>query len=506
MSVKIDFDKIKDLHIICLGDIMLDEFIYGSVDRISPEAPIQVLKVNKNNQMLGGVGKVAANLLDLGAKVTLFSQVGHDFNGDRIAKLLDNYPTLEAYVYVDKRNCTVTKTRFLSGKQHILRVDQEENKGLNKEIETEMLENLKEVASVADVLIISDYNKGFVSPAIKQALSELPILKILDSKGDLTPYRGKVDILTPNIKELELYSGMKITDSESIKEAITKLNLKYNINNVLLTASEKGMYFFSKIGETPNPANDFMGRAMDGSKFPGVPEYPGVPIWDIHAERSYNNNPVDVSGAGDTVIAALAIGLGLVGFDHVQQAIEFASRAAGLAISKSGTSTVTEIEMKRNYNLLSINYRDQAEILYRVNAQHSMNRTIGFINGCFDLFHSGHATLLKKAKDQCDYLIVAVNSDATIKKLKGESRPIINEQDRCDVLKSNRHVDDVIIFDEDDPREILKLIRPHLIFKGIDYQGKPLIEQEVLDAIGCKLVLLTTTDESTTKIVNKLSN
>ena len=476
--MKIDFDKIKDLHIICIGDIMLDEFVYGSVDRISPEAPIQVLKVNKNNQMLGGVGNVAANLLELGAKVTLFTQIGHDVNGDKLTRLLDLYPTLEAFVFVDKDVCTITKTRFLSKKQHILRVDQEDNRGLNKEIEQQVIENLKEVATAANVLVISDYNKGFVSPEIKKVLGELQILKILDSKGDLTPYEGKVDILTPNIKELEQYSGLKIIDTESLQNAVSEFEKKYKIRNVLVTASEKGMFFFEKINGD----------------------------WTVHSEQSYNNNPVDVSGAGDTVMAALAIAMGLVGYEDVQQVLEFASRCAGIAISKSGTSTVSEKEIKRAYNLVPENYRSHTEILPKVHFQQMMGKNIGFINGCFDMFHSGHAKLLQKAKERCDYLVVAVNGDESIKKLKGEGRPIINEQDRCDVLKSNKHVDAVVIFDEDDPRGILKLIRPNVVFKGIDYQGKEMIEQDVLNQLGCQVEFLDTIATPTSKTIEKIKN
>lgn len=510
--MKIDFDKIKDLHIVCIGDIMLDEFIYGNVNRISPEAPIQILRVTKNNQMLGGVGNVAANLLELGAKVTIFSQIGKDINGDRIARLLDLYPNLEAYVYVDDSVCTTTKTRLLSGKQHMLRVDQEENKGLNKEIEEQVIQDLKEVCSVANVLIVSDYNKGFVSPAIKKTLVELPLLKILDSKGDLTPYKGMVDVITPNIKELEDYSGMRVIDFKTMSKAIDIFNSKYKINNVLVTASEKGMFFFEKIGMTQNPFENFVVHDSEKNKADheliqkASKNWKATPLWNWYAEKSYNNNPVDVSGAGDTVMAALAIGMGLTGFEDLQNTLQFASRAAGIAISKSGTSTVTQNEMKKEYNLIQTNYRDLVPVLNRVAEQHNMGRIVGFINGTFDMFHKGHLELLRKAKEHCDYLVVALNSDDSVKRYKGPTRPVIGENDRCDIISSNKYVDDVVIFDEDDPRETLLKIKPNVMFKGMDYKDKPLIEQEVMDLIGCKLVLLVTDEITTTKIVNKLNN
>ena len=485
MTMKIDFDKIKDLHIICIGDIMLDEFIYGGVDRISPEAPIQVLKINKNNEMLGGVGNVVANLLELGAKVTLFSQVGKDLNGNRIAKLLDQYPTLEAYLYVDKDYTTVTKTRFLTGKHHLLRVDQEEIKELKPEIEKQVIETLKEVASGANVLIISDYNKGFISNNIRESFGELQILKIMDSKSVLDHHNhGKIDVITPNIKELEKYAECKITDLESAKKAIDSFNLVYEINNILLTAGSNGMHFFSKIGA----------------------EAENTPIWEIYSEQAYNNNPVDVSGAGDTVIAALAIGMGLNGYEHIQDTIKFASHCAAIAVSKSGTSTVSLQEIKNVYNLIPTDYRNYANAIAKIRMQQSMNKTIGFINGAFDMFHSGHVALLKKAKEKCDYLIVAVNSDESIKRLKGESRPIINEQDRCDVLRSNKHIDDVVIFDDDEPTNIIRLINPHVVFKGADYKDKELIEQPVLDEIKCAVEYLDTIVTHTSETINRIKN
>lgn len=497
----VDFEKINDLHIVCIGDIMLDEFVYGSVDRISPEAPVPVLKSKDKLEMLGGVGNVVTNLHHLGAKVTLFSAVGQDINGRKILSMLEKYGSLEPNILVDTTTPTITKTRFLSGKQHLMRFDTEYKTEITPEAEARIIQHIQEVCVNADVIIVSDYNKGFMTHAIRTAIAQLETkaYKIVDSKAPVKDYIG-FDLITPNIKELENFTFESIKDKKGISQAIDIFYKMFAFKNILVTASEKGMFLYEKIG---SKKNQMLAKDINGNPFPEFADFYKTPIWRVHNEPTYNNNPVDVSGAGDTVVAAMAIAKGL-GLEH-QYALQFATHCAAISISKSGTSYVTVDELKYRYNQLQYNYRDIDATKARVKEQKSNNRTIGLVNGCFDLFHKGHLELLRKAKEQCNYLIVGVNGDATIKKLKGEDRPIQDEQTRCDILSSLRFVDEVVIFDEEDPRALILRIVPDLVFKGADYKDKAMIEQTVLDKLECGVIFIDLLpNTSTTATIDKI--
>lgn len=487
--MKIDFDKIKELHIVCIGDIMLDAFVYGSVERISPEAPVPVMKTTHTDYMLGGVGNVVVNLLNLGAKVTLFSMIGEDESGQRIAEMLQKFENLEAHVFVDPSIKTTTKTRYVSGKQHLVRIDDEDFASPNTESEAYAIEKLIESGITADVLIISDYNKGFVSKALKQAIASLPdsVYKILDTKGDLRSYMN-IDMVTPNVKELEKYSGQKISSPAQVSSAIDKFYTNHAIPTILVTASENGMVLYEQLG----------------IKSTATPTSPTQPIWRVHAEPAYNNNPVDVSGAGDTVVASIAVAIAL-DVDY-QYALEFASHCSAVAIGKKGTSHVELTEIKQRYNLVRTDYRDHTKVINTIRLQKKMGRTIGLVNGCFDLLHAGHLELLRKSKEVCNYLIVAINSDTTVKALKGNTRPIIDEQTRAEILEALKYVDAVVIFDEETPIETITKFVPDFIFKGKDYEGKELAEQEIVDRLDTSIIFFDTAVQSTTAIIKKIKD
>lgn len=487
--MKIDFEKIKDLKIVCIGDIMLDAFVYGSVTRISPEAPVPVMKTSHTDYMLGGVGNVAVNLLNLGANVTLFAMIGEDDAGKRVAEMLEQYPNLEAYVYVDKTINTTTKTRFVSGHQHLVRIDQEDLTVLTPEIELLAEQALQDVCGNADVIIISDYNKGFVSNRIKQIIGKLQThaFKIVDTKGDLHSFTN-IDMVTPNIKELEKYSQSKISGPQDVSKALDLFYKNYAIANVLVTASEHGMILYEQLGLKPQA----YGTA------------PSQPIWRVHAEPAYNNNPIDVSGAGDTVVAAVAIGVALkVDYQYV---LEFASHCAAVVIGKKGTSFVSQEEIKHRYNLIVPNFRDQENLVAKIKQQKKLGRTIGLVNGCFDIIHAGHLELLKQARDVCNYLVVAINADTTVTQLKGPTRPINDEQSRGEMLLSLKYVDEVVIFDETNPTEIIKKIVPDFVFKGKEYEGRQLSEQQALDDLDVSVIFFDTKPTTTTAIIEKIRN
>lgn len=491
--MKIDFNKIKELKVVCVGDLMLDEFISGTVSRVSPEAPVPVIKHGEIRRMLGGVGNVVANLLDLGAKVTLFSTVGEDSEGRTVLGLLQKYDALEAYISVDKETPTTTKTRFVAGKQHLIRYDKEARVSFTPEAEAAIIQSIKEACVDADVLIASDYNKGYLTSAIKESLAEIQgPFKIVDSKGSIAEYAKGFDLITPNIKELEEFTVSKVADG--MDNVVTLFNLMYSFPNILVTASERGMTLYSKEGTRKSKKT-----AKDGSIY-----YMTEPVWKKCYEPAYNKNPVDVSGAGDTVVASFAIGkaLGL----SFQDVLEFASHCAAISVNKAGTSTVSVEELEKRYNQDYVDFRDLMPVLSRLDYQRGNGRQIGFVNGCFDMLHLGHLTLLKKARENCQYLVVAVNSDYAVKQLKGETRPINDEHSRCELLSSLKFVDEVVIFDELDPREILSKLKPSVVFKGEEYSTKTIIEQETIDSISARVEFLKTNDISTTKIINKIKD
>lgn len=499
--MKIDFEKIKDLKVVCVGDLMLDEFVQGSVNRISPEAPVPVLKSENVIAMLGGVGNVVANLHELGAKVTLFSTIGEDANGKKLLSMLGDYKNLEAYISVDKAIRTTTKTRFVSGKQHMLRHDQESKVTFTEEAEAQIIQSITDACQDADVLIVSDYNKGYMTDNIKFALARMQTkaYKIVDSKGTIGAYSNGFDLITPNIKELENFTMSSIVAGTSTLVDI--LYKMYSFPQILVTASEKGMYLYEKTSERMKKIENPISKDMTGAPFV---HYEKSPVWRVHSEPAYNSNPVDVSGAGDTVVAAIAVGKGL-GLDY-QYILEFASHCSAISVSKRGTSTVTVDELKARYNEAVRDYGDVLSVQRRIKSQKQNGRSIGLVNGCFDIIHSGHLKLLKQAKEHCQYLVVAVNSDTIVKQLKGDSRPINDEATRCEMLASLKYVDDVVIFDEEEPTHIISELVPDMVFKGKEYEGKALVEQIVIDQLDIGLVFLETNDHSTTKIINKIQN
>lgn len=480
----ISFEEIKNLKILVIGDVMLDQFVYGSVNRISPEAPVPVLKISHTTEMLGGAGNVVNNLLSLGANVTFLGLIGDDGNGKQIQSLLQVKEKLESYLYVDDEYRTVTKTRFVGGIQHMVRVDQELDFTMSADLEKQIIAKLYELMLLVDVIIISDYNKGFITSNIKVALGKIktPAKKVLDAKGSLKEYAGQIDYITPNIKEAEQYSGINITSPETMSFAASAICRKYNLNKILITASEKGMYLFEAITEHP---------------------VTGVPLWSIQHQKTLNTTPVDISGAGDTVISALAIAIGLK-VDHAI-AMEFASQCAAISISKSGTSIVTLDEIMAKYQPSpTIDFRNIENVVETIDKIRSV-KTIGFVNGVFDLLHGGHIALLENARRHCDFLIVGINSDTSVKQIKGDSRPIIKEHDRATMLSAIRYVDAVIIFDEVTPEEILKQIRPDVVVKSSQYKDGNLPELTTLTEISCNLIYVDPDpSQSTTTIINDI--
>lgn len=453
--------KISGSRVLCVGDGMLDRYIYGTIDRISPEAPIPVLKVEREKHMLGGAGNVVANLAALGVHATLISAVAADPAGDDIRRLLNELGIESALESVSGRPTTV-KSRFIGATQQMLRVDREDAQPISADLEKRIIALVETHASKVGAIILSDYGKGLLTDNVIKAViaaaqkAQTPV--IVDPKGrDFSRYRG-ADIITPNRKELEEATGLRAVTDEEVIIAAEKMLDRSGVKNALITRSKDGMTLV-------------------------MPKHPPANI------PTRVREVFDVSGAGDTVIAGFAGALA-AGAD-MQIAATLANIAAGIVVGKSGTATVRPDEIRAaisdagqaHSKVMSASLAaEQAE------RAHVRGLKVGFTNGCFDLLHPGHVSTLRQSKAQCDVLIVAINSDASVRKIKGPLRPVQNESARADILAALDMVDMVVIFDEDTPLSLIKEIRPDVLVKGGQYTLEEVVGYDVVASYGGKVV------------------
>ncbi|WP_135081250.1 D-glycero-beta-D-manno-heptose-7-phosphate kinase [Terasakiella sp. SH-1] len=472
-----------DVEILCVGDIMLDRFIYGSVERISPEAPIPVLKIDREDAMLGGAGNVVRNLLSLGAQARFCGVVGEDEAGRNVGSLLNEDDNCCANLLLDTNRPTSVKTRFMASNQQMLRADSENTAPLDQSQQDDLLLDVAESLGTARVMVLSDYGKGVLDGETPTHLINLAkkagIAVIVDPKGtDYSKYRGAT-LVTPNRKELCEASRMKCDDDASIVAAARHIIESCGIENVLATRSQDGMTLVTNKGEVvhlPTEAREVF----------------------------------DVSGAGDTVVASLALALAQKA--SLSDGAKLANIAAGIVVAKIGTASVYSEEL-----IEALHHQDlsqaEAKIIQKETAKDRIQRwqaqgkTVGFTNGCFDLLHPGHISLLKQSANQCDKLIVGLNSDASVKRLKGDERPLQSEMARATVLSSLACVDMVVIFDEDTPLELLSCLLPDVLVKGADYTIDQVVGAELIQQNGGCVFLAQLEDGfSTTNTVNKMKS
>lgn len=478
-----EVERLRNVRILCLGDVMLDRYVYGDVVRVSPEAPIPVLKVRDERAMLGGAGNVVRNLSAIGAQVSFVSVVGSDPAGDEIAALLEALGDVEVRLVRDKGRRSTVKTRYVGMNQQMLRADQETDASLSLARQEEVLQHLRSLLPGVQALVLSDYGKGVLTPEIcRVAIEEardLNIPVIVDPKGrNYFQYSG-ASVITPNKRELADATGQLLEDDASIVAGARSLIEQFNIASVLVTRSQDGMSVVSG----------------DGT------------ITHLSAET---REVFDVSGAGDTVVsvlaAAIAAGLSLV------DAAGLANVAAGLVVSKVGTAVVYRDE-------LSAKLRDRklASLESKVATQHAAQDIVeswrrkglrvGFTNGCFDLLHPGHVALLAQARERCDRLVVGLNSDASVSRLKGPTRPIQPEVARATVLASLSNVDLVVMFEEDTPLELIVMLRPDVLIKGGDYTVETIVGAEFVQSYGGRVDIIELVPGfSTTKTVEKMNS
>jgi len=476
-------EQLKNAKVLCFGDIMLDTFAYGEVSRISPEAPVPVLKVSDKRSMLGGVGNVARNLCELGIHSTLLSIVGKDEAGDSI-KGLAAAMGAKPHLTPVKGRPTTLKTRFIATNQQVLRVDEETAEIAAAPDMEKVTAKFEKLVQQSDVVILSDYGKGIftaknVRGFIKKA-QKAGCRVIVDPKmTDYGAYQG-ADLITPNRKELEAATGgQPLKDQAAVQQAAKALIKAHDIKAILVTLSAEGMMLV---------------RA-------------GKPSLHIPAKA---REVYDVSGAGDTVVALMAAAWA-VGLDD-QTAMDLANAAASVVVGKLGTATTTQTELQAA--LLDLNQRsgrrkimELDEGLEKIAAWRKNGNKIGFTNGCFDLIHPGHVTLLAEARATCDKLILGLNSDASIKRIKGPKRPIQSEDSRALVLASFENVDMVILFGEDTPIDLIKTLQPDVLVKGSDYKVEEVVGHDVVAKYGGKVHLVQLVDgHSTTGITHRMAS
>ncbi len=457
--------RILDLQarsILVIGDVMLDRFVDGKVKRLSPEAPVPVLELAQESVMPGGAANVACNLAGLGCDVRLLSVSGNDPAGRKLAQLLGTNLSVDFHQIIDTDRPTTTKTRFRADGQQVLRVDEEVTSPVGHTTAEQLLTTFRDAVQSVELVVLSDYAKGAVAPDIVRQVIDIarkagkPV--VTDPKlADFSIYAGST-MLTPNLGELRNAAGLTSESLEDAAEAAATLARHHDIKSILVTLSARGMLLVNEDGSwTHDPAKTL--------------------------------EVFDVSGAGDTVIAM--IGAALAGGMADAEAVRLANIAAGVVVAKSGTAAACPGEIIAMGGAIPPRL-EQHQIAALCEDWRKDGHRIGFANGCFDLLHPGHIHLLKTAASACDRLVVGLNSDASVRRLKGETRPVQDEDQRAAVLSQLPFVDGVAVFGQDTPLELITVLQPDLIFKGGDYTAETVVGAEIAAARGGDVVIVPT--------------
>ena len=462
-------------NILVVGDLMIDHYLWGSCERISPEAPVQVVDIAKETTVLGGAGNVINNLVALGANVGVSSVIGDDANGVELIEMLSSIGVDTTNIITQKERKTSKKSRVIAVSQQILRYDKESKENIIDASCEKIINSLESVISSYDMVILSDYGKGVLTDELCEGIIKLStkngVKVLVDPKGsDFSKYKGAY-LLTPNKKEAILATGIEIDSKESLKEALLKLKKECELGISLITLSEDGIATY----------NDEM------KIFPTV------------AKEVF-----DVTGAGDTVIASIAYALSAG--KNIEETSAFANLAAGVVVGKIGSATVTlneieEYEASLHKSTSDAHIKSFEDINSIVKRCRDNGKKVVFTNGCFDILHVGHVKYLQEAKSFGDILVVGLNSDESVSRLKGPTRPVNTADDRAYLLAALEAVDYVVPFEEDTPYELIKMIKPDVLVKGGDYEGKKVVGTEFAG----KLKLVDFVDgKSTTKTIQKI--
>ena len=480
MTVAAFSRALSSLHILCLGDVMLDHFHTGEVRRISPEAPVPVLKLIDTLSMPGGAANTACNIVSLGAGVTLVAPIGSDSAGLELRTRLETDWSMRFFGAEDPRG-TIVKARYSALGQQLLRIDHENLSPLAPESREQLSALALGQVQDANLIVLSDYAKGALSPELCQAVIGaararcIPV--VADPKGhDFSKYRGAT-VITPNELELSIALGRTPTDETELIRLASELARGHDLSYVAVTRGKNGVMLVG-------PA--------------GLIEH--IPSFALEV--------FDVSGAGDTFVAGLSCAL--AAGEDMAAAVHYGNAAAGVAVGKVGTAVVTpeEIEQlvhERGRREKSVVISDYAEVARYVKAWRRTGAKVGFTNGVFDLLHMGHLRSIKAARAHCDKLVVAINSDASVKRLKGEMRPVQSEEVRAAVLANMQQVDLVVIFGEDTPIEVIRACEPDLLVKGGDYRAEEVVGHEIVEARGGRVLIVPTLHgHSTTATIGRM--
>mgnify|MGYP001322547934 FL=1 len=467
--------KNKRPNILVIGDLMIDHYLWGSCEKISPEAPVQIVNINSENILLGGAGNVINNLKKLGAKVDVISVLGECEISQDIRQLLNSIDVDTQYLITQKDRLASKKSRIVASQQQVVRFDRESKEAISKISETKILDFFNKIVSNYECILLSDYGKGVLTRKLTQSLIKIANnhnKKILvDPKGeDFSKYKNAY-LLTPNKKEASAATQIKITSKETLEQAIIKLKSKCNLAVSLITLSEDGIALLDE----------------------KLIIHPTVAI-----------EVFDVTGAGDTILASLGFALGCN--YSINDAVKFANLAAGIVVGKVGSATASLneiIEYEANFHPASneSQIKNLDEITILSNELKDKNKKIIFTNGCFDILHAGHVKYLEESKNLGDILIIGLNSNHSVSLLKGDQRPINDEMDRAIILSSLKSVDYVVIFDEDTPYNLIKAIKPHILVKGGDYKGKRVVGDDIANEL--KYINFIK-NKSTTKLIEKI--
>jgi D-beta-D-heptose 7-phosphate kinase/D-beta-D-heptose 1-phosphate adenosyltransferase len=454
---------------------MIDHYLWGSCESISPEAPVQIVNVKRESSVLGGAGNVINNLHALGAQVDVISVLGGCEISDELKTLLTNIKVGSQYLITQKDRITSKKSRIIASQQQVIRYDRESTDEISNESQKEILSTFRSIVNNYDSVLLSDYGKGVLTFELTQLLITIANQNgkkiLVDPKGlDYSKYKDAY-LLTPNKKEASEATQINIKDEVSLTQAIVQLKTECKLAVSLITLSEQGVAIYDD---------------------------------ELRTHPTAAREVFDVTGAGDTVLASLGFALAC---DYgIDDAVKFSNLAAGVVVGKIGSSTATlneiiEYESSLNKSTSDRHIKTLDEITLLSKELKARGKKIIFTNGCFDILHAGHVRYLEIAKSYGDILILGLNSDRSVTTLKGEGRPINTQMDRAYILAALEAVDYVVVFDEDTPYGLIKAAKPHVLVKGGDYEGKEVIGQDIVDEL--KLVQFVD-GKSTTRTIEKI--